>query len=672
MPLTAEQKQFINELKARDDGMGFAHKKITLEDVDQLYDMHRRQKQLRETNNTFFSRVKRNLTERFSKTFEGSTAEATGPGLQGVQMPEVGPFRGAMRLTRDIAGIFNDILGAAIEPKAKEYIEKAAETKIGQAGLNALAGGMEKWEEFKQSGPIAGGFAETVEAAVNVADVIGAGKIATSVGKAGAKAGRRVVFDVSKSVPERIKAVRAILPESVSASKTTSGLTEKMKGAFKSFTERPEVTGTIDNMKVMVGLPESAPAVDMTFRAIKPRITKGTNLRRVKTQMELANETIAKQGFKPSSVREYADAIYDTKKNVWSEIETKLKAGDLANRRVDLTSIAVDLLNRADDTALLRTSPQAAKQITKIAENLVSFSDDVSVLEAERIKQLLNAELDGSFGTLDISQQAKEAKKHITNKIGEQLNEVLSDIPDEFKDLKTKYGALSSVEEDALKRAIVFERQNPEGLADMLTKTEAAAEMVFGNTKGRLRAVARLTMGKRLKKANDANELIKRAFEKLLKNVEKSDLPQAGATPDFKKAIMPEMVNSTNGIAAVLKWPRVQGQTKNLSESGKILSARNELLRKTLTDLPNYKERLLKAGAKRSEIESGKITMYRATELDQIYPGDFVTPDKNIVIPYLNQRIETGRKAKILKKKIPIENLLIGDEYTDFVFAPDI
>lgn len=350
-------------------------------------------------------------------------------------------------------------------------------------------------------------------------------KVAEKATKTGEQVGTvaKRTFDTTKSTVERIKNVRKVLPEikQVGEDVTKVGVKEVEKLSkptlVQRFAENPAITGAVDDIKIMVGLPESSPAVDMTFRAIKPRLTKKINLRRVKSQMELANQTIVESGFKPSSVKEYADAVYDTKKVVWKEIEKGLEAGELAGKEVDLVEIAINILKRAEDPALLRTNPNAAKQLVKIAEDLVSQGDNVGVLEAERMKQLLNAELEGLFGELDLSKQAKEAKKLITRKIGEQLDDVLSDLPGEFKDLKIKYGSLSAIEEDILKRAIVFERANPEGLIDMITKTQAAADLITGNLKQKAQAVARLTIGKRIKKANDANELVKRAFEKLIK-----------------------------------------------------------------------------------------------------------------------------------------------------------
>ena len=333
-------------------------------------------------------------------------------------------------------------------------------------------------------------------------DVAGVGATKKTIEK-GISLGKRTFKSLASKTDDIIppspgSGISGLPLEGVGGAKTP--IKEAVKETIK-FTDNPKVTGALEDIKIMVGLPGSSPSVDLTFRAIKPRLTKKVNLRRVKSQMALANQSIVEGGLKPTNIREYADAIFETKKKVWGQIQKKLDAGQLSGQEIDLTEMAVKILDRANDPALLRTNPNAAKQLVKIAEDLVSQGDTVDILTAERIKQFLNAELSDAFGVTDLSQQAKEAKKLITREIGNQLDEKLATLPDEFRNLKIKYGSLSAIEDDVLKRAIVFERANPEGLADILTKTQAATEIAFGGTAGRLKGLARLTIARQLKKA---------------------------------------------------------------------------------------------------------------------------------------------------------------------------
>lgn len=425
--------------------------------------------------------------------------------------------QGAGALTQSVGDVFVGLIKGTLNQKQEEAVKekvKRATIKVMQhpAVDQTLKASIEKFQSLPPEQQ------ENIRALYNTAllylDGIGIKSIGPTV-RATRQVAQRGVQRGVDLISEGIAGSRNLVRTARLGREVAEEAGTQAVKTSTRFTENPAISGTIDDIKNMVGLPESTPAVDLTFRAVKPRLTKKVNLRRVKDQMALANQTIVEQGFKPTTIREYADAIALTKKQVWTEIAAQLSGGQDAGVRVNLAEIAMKILNKADDPALARVNPKAAKQLEDIAENLVSQGDDVDILTAEKVKQLLNAELDDAFGTTDLSQQAKEAKKLITVEIGKQLDDKLSVLPNEFRDLKIKYGSLSAIEDDVLKRAIVFERQNPEGLADMLTKAQVAADIAFGGMKGKIRGVARLMMQRQLKKANDANELVRRAFEKL-------------------------------------------------------------------------------------------------------------------------------------------------------------
>lgn len=129
--------------------------------------------------------------------------------------------------------------------------------------------------------------------------------------------------------------------------------------------------------------------------------------------------------------------------------------------------------------------------------------------------------------------------------------------------------------------------------------------------------------------------------------------------------------NAANaGLYDIASEPRVQGQMKNLSDAGKRMTIEAERSRRPVINEPDVNYVLSRAGASPEEIASGKITVYRATENGKILPGDFVTPNKDVIKPYFDQRVETGRKPEIISQKVAIKDLVIGDEITDFVYRP--
>ena len=376
----------------------------------------------------------------------------------------------------EAAGLVGDIGAKAVEFAYKAGVPKETQDKIkqtasdfiqtetGQKALQVLQSGAEAWNEFKKNNP---NVAKDLEASFNIITAYPIGKAGKAVGGEIAD----VASDVSKIVSK----------------------------------------GTVKNIEN---------ASKETFKAIKPSITVGRNKKVIRESLNAVNDEIIARGMKPTNVKEYADAIAQTKKQVWTEIESKLASG--SNSKVNLREIADKLIEMADSPTLMRADKNVASKIKKMAENIISNGDEVSVLEAEQLKQFINSELSGAFGKFTLSNAEQNAKKLITKEIGQQLDKVLSSIPGEFSGLKKKYGALREIEEDVLKRLIVFERQNPQGLVESVSKISGVGNILKGLIKLSPADIAKgageLALGQIQRRSNDADQLVKRAFEKLYKS----------------------------------------------------------------------------------------------------------------------------------------------------------
>lgn len=280
------------------------------------------------------------------------------------------------------------------------------------------------------------------------------------------------------------------------------------------------------------------------FKAIKPRLTKKRNLNKVEGEYALANKTLVDMGIIPTDVKSYRDGIAKAKDDIWSEISQKVEDGQGV---VDFGKIADEVRSMANETALKRVDPNASKKLNSIADGLVAEGVNVSPAEAERVKQYLNAELSGAFGEFNLSKAEQNAKKRITASIGKQLDDILSvDRPGEFQELKNKYGALAAITDDVEKRFIVFERANPAGLVESFGAVEGGANILKGimtaSPSDIIKGAAQFGLGRMQKKANDANELIKKSFKKL----NQSYPPQSGklSTPKAK----PQTTQSSSKI----------------------------------------------------------------------------------------------------------------------------
>jgi uncharacterized protein YjbJ (UPF0337 family) len=373
----------------------------------------------------------------------------------------------------------------AIKTKASEFLQ----TPQGQEALSVLQQGTEAWGEFKKSNPE---IAKDLEASFNIVTAIPAGK---GLGMAGKEA-KAITSDVAMTAGK------------------------------------------------LVGKDAGEKVSNQMFRAVKPTLTVKRNKKMVRENLNSANQELVGQGIKPTNFKEYAEGLSTAKKNVWSKIESKItSAGETAS--VNLKDISDKLKSIASNQNLLRTDKGAAAKIENMADSLISQGKSVSVQDAELIKQYVNSELSGAFGKFNLSNAEQNAKKLITAEIGKQLDDIMSKVPGEFSGLKKKYGALREIEEDAMKRLIVFERQNPAGLVDSISRISGVGNIIKGiatlSPSEIAKGAGEIAVGQIQKRANDADLIVKKAFERLYKKSPelKSKTLRAlkdkiGLTVDFK------------------------------------------------------------------------------------------------------------------------------------------
>lgn len=76
------------------------------------------------------------------------------------------------------------------------------------------------------------------------------------------------------------------------------------------------------------------------------------------------------------------------------------------------------------------------------------------------------------FGEADVSNTVKGAYKKVSAEIGKEFDEILSEVPGEFGDLKREYGRLSSLYDDVWKTAIVTARKRGLPLEEAYSRLE--------------------------------------------------------------------------------------------------------------------------------------------------------------------------------------------------------
>lgn len=114
---------------------------------------------------------------------------------------------------------------------------------------------------------------------------------------------------------------------------------------------------------------------------------------------------------------------------------------------------------------------------------------------------------------------------------------------------------------------------------------------------------------------------------------------------------------------------QVEGQTLNQSQR---FSEDNRLSNLSMTG-PSW-ERIRSANPALAKVKSGddQVTIYRATIGDSIRPDDFVAVDRDVAEMELENVIDRdGEGAAIIEQRVPVRDLLMGNDATEFVYFPE-
>lgn len=237
-------------------------------------------------------------------------------------------------------------------------------------------------------------------------------------------------------------------------------------------------------------------------------------------EIALTNNLIKASGAKPTNLSEYKDAIKTQMQWVGSEISRVTKQ-DL---NIDLSDTAGKIEQLAQSKAVKLLDPSEGKKLLQIAEDFKKGK--ISVQEWEEMNQWIN---DVVKNQSSASETYKKGLQIIVGDIRNKLDETISNIPGQFKDLKKTYGALRNIYGDTARREIVYNRQNPEGLVQSISKIEGFSNIASGVLKTLTldfkwgatdigKWLTQNAVGRLIKLKNDPNEIIKNIFSKTEKN----------------------------------------------------------------------------------------------------------------------------------------------------------
>lgn len=260
--------------------------------------------------------------------------------------------------------------------------------------------------------------------------------------------------------------------------------------------------------------------VSAITRALKP----GTNVTNwessVKSALSDLNEA---SGGAPVNLQNLPSLIKTAKQSIWKQIESI--TGAHGAETVDGNQIA-DAMKDSLSKRFRAQNPEAAARIDATAD---TYRRNISMADAEEFLQDANNELHSYYAKNKVAQNVAKGDPAVGHVVAEadalrkamadKLNELTETGGQDVKDLKRRYGALSTLEEPALKRQNVWNRQQPDSLQEQLNFAQGAAKIgkALGNAKvgDALEGAGQMAVSKFLKQRGDPNWLINHAFEQI-------------------------------------------------------------------------------------------------------------------------------------------------------------
>lgn len=290
-----------------------------------------------------------------------------------------------------------------------------------------------------------------------------------------------------------------------------------------------------------------------------------------KSNLNLVDEYGEPTGKLPQNLKQFADAIDQTKKQVFSKYDALQKAAGENGAKVELVPISNELRLIQNSPVIEDLHPEVAKYAESKANALEKRGSYTTEQTQDAISNL-NKSLEAFYKNPSYETASRASiDAMIANQLRSTLDGVIenSNVSDaSYQALKNQYGALRSIEKDVVHRSIVDARKNIKGLIDF-SDIATGAEVLKGLATLNPATIATGLTGKAIaayyKYLNNPNTAIKQLFNQLEKGGLSAPNP---LVPEVKES-MPSSPNTTTEPNKMQGKPNPQsGTIKNPFSGG--------------------------------------------------------------------------------------------------------
>jgi len=335
---------------------------------------------------------------------------------------------GLVSAGRGLSYVIPDSIEEPVKQTIKEGFEDLSNTEIGAAALEAVKGGIEKWNEYKEENPRA---AKNIESVVNIAVLVApaktrAGAEPTVIGKAADKVGKTAAKQIAKKrgkfIQELIEPKRTPKVKISEVPRTV----ETGRGPFKTSTIKPtpresQIAAEVSRIKGV----HHKKSIQQNYSAISKENTK--------LAMKLEADVSKSRAIIPvdESVQVIDDAI-----NVIIA-ENPIIVGNLKTTAIRVANKAKQILkeNSPDASGLLKARKEFDSWVRTLPRGDVKLSADAAMesqsIAIKTVRNSMNDLLDARVKSAAVKRELKrqsllyDALGNITPKAAEEANSAI-------------------------------------------------------------------------------------------------------------------------------------------------------------------------------------------------------------------------------------------------------
>jgi len=239
----------------------------------------------------------------------------------------------------------------------------------------------------------------------------------------------------------------------------------------------------------------------------------------------------------PKTLSQFSEAIAQTKQDIFRQYNELTKAAGKEGLAINLKPIVEELKVITENKALQDQGSVAVDHAKNMIKKLTE-RQTYTASEAQEAIAILNNKLNVYYRTPEYKEAGKAyVDAMIANNLRRSLDEGIASLTGaEYQELKNLYGALTHIERDVTRRAVVDARKNIKGLidfSDMFTGYEVLAGLFRAEPSRMAAGLGARIVKARIKFINDPNRIVKNLFQDAENIIMKKTVPAKAKTAEF-------------------------------------------------------------------------------------------------------------------------------------------